>query len=157
MTSKSKALCKLPVLIILLAFINVVEMPIAHARCRNVAGTLKEKAGATPAVTTVGTLRGGLVGTYSFTITNTIPNSQIASVSLFNGSSTITTRKGDILYGIDAGAIDSTSPGNLVDLITITGGTSALRNASGQIRVQGNFDIAKGRGKSTYKGRICIP
>jgi hypothetical protein len=157
MKTVSDILFRFPALLAALLIINLLEVSLANAKCRNVKGIIKEKAGSSPDVTTTGTLSGGLSGRYDFTLNGTVPSPARNNILLFVGSSTITTKQGHLLNGADAGAIDSASPGNLVDLITITGGTGAFQNASGQIRVSGNFDAAKGKGASTYKGRICTP
>lgn len=157
MKTVSNILLRLPALLAAVLTINLLEVSPANAKCRSVKGTIKARAGSSSAVTTTGTLSGGLSGTYDFTLNGTAPTPAVNNILLFVGSSTITTKKGHLLNGADAGAIDSVSPGNLVDLITITGGTGAFQNATGQIQVSGNFDASKGKGISTYKGKICTP
>ena len=149
-------LSRLPALLAAILAINLLEASLANAKCRNINGVIRQRAGSDPSVTATGTLSGKLPGKYNFTINSLIPGPENTSVSLFTGSATITTRQGDI-FGVDAGALDSVSPGNIVDLLTITGGTGVFENASGQIQLSGNFDSARGRGTSTYKGRLCTP
>lgn len=144
--------------------------------CKSVTGTFHEDAvsslSSPPCTTaanglcTMGRIIGGIQGTYNFALSGdnekkggaaslgdkTFPSSVIH----FTGRDVIQTKDGD-LFGAEAGALDTTSPGNYADLMTITGGTGVFAGAFGQIHFFGNFDLATGTGDSQYSGVVCTP
>jgi len=69
----------------------------------------------------------------------------------------ITTKSGDVVYGKDTGALDFGRDGGFASLITFTGGTGALQNASGQIRLRGPLDPVDGTTSGDYLGTLCTP
>lgn len=64
----------------------------------------------------------------------------------------------DTVFGTDTGAIDL-PPGQdgFASLITFHGETGAAQNATGQIRLRGDFDPVAGITAATYLGTICTP
>jgi len=106
---------------------------------------------------TAGRVWGGLQGTYEFTMTTLQPSVAVPSIMFFTGDSGVTTQSGDLLNGTDTGSIDLGPNGGFASLITFTGGTGALTNASGQIRLRGQLDQAAGTTSGDYTGTICTP
>ena len=56
----------------------------------------------------------------------------------------------------DTGSIDLVSPfGGFASLITFDGGTGAMSNATGQIRLRGEFSASEGTTAGDYLGTLC--
>lgn len=107
---------------------------------------------------TAGRVWGRLQGTYAFTMpTPPQPSGAVPSIFFFTGDSVITTKSGDVLHGKDTGALDLGPDGGFASLITFTGGTGALQNASGQIRLRGQLDPIDGTTSGDYLGTLCTP
>lgn len=107
---------------------------------------------------TAGRVWGGIQGTYAFTMpTPPQPSGSVPSIFFFTGDSVIHTKSGDVLSGKDTGALDFGPDGGFASLITFTGGTGALQNASGQIRLRGHLDPADGTTSGDYLGTLCTP
>ena len=91
-----------------------------------------------PALCTAGRVWGGIQGNYQFV------------------RSTIALKSGDQLLGADTGSIDLVSPfGGFASLITFDGGTGAMSNATGQIRLRGEFSASEGTTAGDYLGTLC--
>ncbi len=107
-----------------------------------------------------GPIKGSIHGTYNFALTGSQSANLLGDVTFpssvihFTGQNIIQTKQGD-LFGVEAGALDTASPGNYSDLMIITGGTGAFVGASGQLYFFGNFDLATGSGYSHYEGTLC--
>ena len=102
---------------------------------------------------TAGRVWGGLQGTDAFKMpTPPQPSGAVPTISFFTGDSVITTKSGDLVYGKDTGALDFGPGGGFASLITFTGGTGAMQNASGQIRLRGQLDPLDGTTSGDYLG-----
>jgi len=77
----------------------------------------------------------------------------------FTGHSIVTLKSGDVVLGTDTGAIDlPPEQGGFASLITFhPGGSGSTANASGQIRLRGEFDPIAGTTSGDYFGTICTP
>ena len=106
---------------------------------------------------TVGRVWGGLQGTYQFTMTTLQNSVAVPSIQFFTGDSEVTTKSGDLVHGTDTGSIDLGPNGGFASLITFNGGTGAYANATGQIRLRGQLDLAEGTTTGDYIGTICTP
>jgi len=75
----------------------------------------------------------------------------------FTGHSVVTLNSGDVVLGTDTGAIDlPPGQGGFASLITFQpGGTGSTANATGQIRLRGEFDPIAGTTSGDYLGTIC--
>ncbi len=109
---------------------------------------------------TAGRVWGGIQGTYEFTMSSAVPNGEpeVPTIMFFTGHSKVALKSGDIVLGTDTGVIDL-PPGNggFASLITFKGGTGAMSNATGQIRLRGDFDAAAGITSGDYLGTLCSP
>jgi hypothetical protein len=85
------------------------------------------------------------------------PTGAVPSIFFFIGQSVVHTQSGDIVYGTDTGSLDLGPNGGFASLITFTGGTGAMQNATGQIRLRGQLDFAAGITSGDYTGTICTP
>lgn len=107
---------------------------------------------------TAGRVWGGIQGTYEFTMSSAVPNGEAAvpTILFFTGHSKVSLKSGDTVLGTDTGAIDL-PPGNggFASLITFKGGTGAMSNATGQIRLRGDFDPVAGITSGDYLGTVC--
>ena len=110
---------------------------------------------------TAGRVWGGIQGTYAFTMTSAIQSSEptAQTVFFFTGHSIVTLKSGDVVLGTDTGAIDlPPAQGGFASLITFhPGGSGSTANASGQIRLRGEFDPIAGTTSGDYFGTICTP
>jgi hypothetical protein len=110
---------------------------------------------------TAGRVWGGIQGSYAFTMTNAIPNGRptVPTVLFLTGHSTVTLKSGDVVLGTDTGAIDlPPGQGGFASLITFhPGGSGSTANATGQIRLRGEFDPIAGTTSGDYFGTICTP
>ncbi|HKT79995.1 MAG TPA: hypothetical protein VJP86_07220 [Vicinamibacterales bacterium] len=107
---------------------------------------------------TAGRVWGGIQGTYAFTMSSAAPTGEpdVPTILFFTGHSTVALKTGDVVLGTDTGVIDL-PPGNggFASLITFNGGTGAMTNATGQIRLRGDFDPVAGTTSGDYLGTIC--
>ena len=107
---------------------------------------------------TAGRVWGGIQGSYEFTMSSAAPNGEpdVPTILFFTGHSKVTLKSGDVVLGTDTGAIDL-PPGNggFASLITFKGGTGAMANATGQIRLRGDFDPVAGTTSGDYLGTVC--
>ena len=136
--------------------------PVAAQQCKPLVGSFEAEV--QPANTcpgpfcTAGNVWGGIQGKYHFTMDKIIANgeAEVPSISFFTGHSIITLKSGDELFGTDTGTLDlPPGHGGFESLITFTGGTGAMANATGQIRLRGEFDAAVGITSGDYIGTVC--
>jgi hypothetical protein len=110
---------------------------------------------------TAGRVWGGIQGNYQFVMTGAIPSATIggvATILFFTGKSTIFLKSGDQLLGTDTGSIDlPPGQGGFASLITFDGGTGNMSDATGQIRLRGEFDAAEATTSGDYIGTLCTP
>ena len=108
---------------------------------------------------TAGRVWGGIQGTYAFTMTSAIPNGEptAPTVLFFTGHSVVTLKQGGVVLGTDTGSIDlPPGQGGFASLITFhPGGTGETANATGQIRLRGEFDPIAGTTSGDYLGTLC--
>ena len=106
---------------------------------------------------TAGRVWGGVQGNYRFSMDKIIPNGEPeVPIIFFTGHSIVSLKNGDQLFGTDTGTIDL-PPGNggFASLITFTGGAGAVANATGQIRLRGDFNPVEGTTSGDYLGDVC--
>ena len=76
-----------------------------------------------------------------------IPNGEpeVPTIMFFTGHSIVSLKNGDQLFDTDTETIDL-PPGKegFASLITFTGGTGSMANATGQIRLPGDFNLVEG-------------
>jgi len=137
-------------------------LPAAAQQCKPLVGSFEaqvQPANTCPGVLcTAGNVWGGIQGKYRFTMDKIIPNGEpeVSSISFFTGHSIIALKSGDELFGTDTGTIDlPPGHGGFASLITFTGGTGAMANATGQIRLRGEFDPVAGTTSGDYIGVVC--
>jgi hypothetical protein len=144
--------------------IAAMVVPVTAQQCRPLVGSFEAQV--QPANTcagvlcTAGNVWGGVQGTYRFTMDKVIPNGEpeVPTISFFTGHSIITLKSGDQVFGTDTGTIDlPPGHGGFASLITFTGGTGAMANATGQIRLRGEFDPVAGITSGDYIGTVCTP
>ncbi|HEY1576248.1 MAG TPA: hypothetical protein VGF82_04160 [Terracidiphilus sp.] len=144
--------------------IAAMVIPVAAQQCKPLVGSFEAEV--QPANTcpgpfcTAGRVWGGLHGTYRFTMDKIIPNGEpeVPTISFFTGHSIITLKSGEELFGTDTGSLDlPPGHGGFASLITFTGGTGAMANATGQIRLRGEFDAVSGITSGDYIGTVCKP
>jgi hypothetical protein len=153
--------------VFVLAATMVFSVPaFAEQQCKPVVGSFEAHVvldGCTsPAgLCTAGRVWGGIQGNYAFTMTNAIPNGEptVPTVLFFTGHSVVTLKSGDVVLGTDTGAIDlPPGQGGFASLITFhPGGSGSTANATGQIRLRGDFDPVAGTTSGDYLGTICTP
>jgi hypothetical protein len=139
-------------------------IPVSAQQCKPLVGSFEaqvQPANTCPGVLcTAGNVWGGIQGTYRFTMDKIIPNGEpeVPTISFFTGHSIIALKSGDELFGTDTGTIDlPPGHGGFASLITFTGGTGAMANATGQIRLRGEFDAVAGITSGDYIGTVCTP
>ena len=147
----------------LVAFLTAaLVVPVAAQQCKPLVGSFEAQV--QPADTcpgplcTAGNVWGGIQGQYHFTMDKIIPNGEpeVPTIFFFTGHSIITLKSGDELLGTDTGTIDlPPGHGGFASLITFTGGTGAMANATGQIRLRGEFDPVAGTTSGDYIGTVC--
>jgi hypothetical protein len=139
-------------------------LPGAAQQCKPVVGSFEAEV--QPANTcpgpfcTAGRVWGGIQGNYHFTMDKIIPNGEpeVPTISFFTGHSVITLKSGDQVFGTDTGTLDlPPGHGGFASLITFTSGTGAMANATGQIRLRGEFDATSGTTSGDYIGVVCKP
>jgi hypothetical protein len=108
---------------------------------------------------TAGRVRGGIQGTYEFVQSGVHPSvvmGGVPTVIFYTGQSTVSLKSGDELIGTDTGAIDvPPGQGGFASLITWTGGSGRMSEATGQIRLNGELDAASGTTAGDYTGTVC--
>jgi hypothetical protein len=136
--------------------------PVYAQQCKPLVGSFEaevQPANTCPGpLCTAGHVWGGIQGTYRFTMDKILPNGEpeVPTISFFTGHSIITLKSGDQLFGTDTGTIDlPPGHGGFASLITFTGGTGAMANATGQIRLRGEFDPIAGTTSGDYIGIVC--
>lgn len=124
----------------------------AAKECKPVSGTFAADQVACPApFCTAGTLTGGLVASYAFTMTSAVQEGPLLS---FTGASTIVrTHGGAELHGSDTGWIDFAN-GTFETTVNIVGGTKQYDGASGQLVATGRLTPTGGTA-GTYAGELC--
>ena len=144
--------------------IAAMVVPVAAQQCKPLVGSFEaqvQPANACPGpFCTAGNVWGGIQGIYRFTMDKIIPNGEpeVPTISFFTGHSIITLKSGDQLFGTDTGTLDlPPGHGGFASLITFTGGTGAMANATGQIRLRGEFDATAGITSGDYIGTVCRP
>ena len=100
---------------------------------------------------TAGRLEGTINGDFVFSATSLQP-SATPGVLFYTGEIVAHTSRGEVRCE-DAGAFQTSPPGGVVDLCTITGGTGDWAGVTGHIRIHGTFTFAEG-GNSHYEGVI---
>jgi hypothetical protein len=100
---------------------------------------------------TAGRLEGTINGDFVFSATSLQP-SATPGVLFYTGEIVVQTSSGEVRCQ-DAGAFQTSDPGGVVDLCTITGGTGDWADVTGHIRIHGTFTFAAG-GNSHYEGVI---
>jgi hypothetical protein len=153
--------------LLLAALVGASVPAFADQQCKPVVGSFEAHVvvdGCTSPVglCTAGRVWGGIQGTYEFTMTNVIPNGEpepaVQTIFFFTGHSVVTLKSGDVVLGTDTGAIDLQPGGGFASLITFhPGGTGSMTNATGQIRLRGEFDPIAGTTSGDYLGTICTP
>jgi hypothetical protein len=108
---------------------------------------------------TSGRLSGTLQGaTYAFTMNslNAVPEPEAQFVSFFSGISTVTTRTGRVLRGVDTGAMNLMPPGTKGsgEFSTLL---SFIDGGGGFLHIRGTLDLATGNAEGDYQGEICSP
>jgi hypothetical protein len=80
-------------------------------------------------------------------------------VLFFTGHSVVTLKSADVVLGTDTGSIDlPPGQGGFASLITFhSDGNGATANATGQIRLRGDFDPVAATTSGDYLGSICTP
>jgi len=108
---------------------------------------------------TAGRVWGGIQGDYEFVMSGATPSAMIggtATALFYAGQSNITLKNGDHVFGTDAGSLDPPpGQGGFASLITFTGGSGSMSSASGQIRLNGQFDAIQGTTSGDYSGSLC--
>jgi hypothetical protein len=139
-------------------------VPVAAQQCKPLVGSFEaevQPANTCPGpLCTAGHVWGGIQGDYRFTMDTIIANGEpeVPTISFFTGHSIISLKSGDELFGTDTGTIDlPPGHGGFASLITFTGGTGAMANATGQIRLRGEFDPVAGTTSGDYIGTVCTP
>ena len=157
--------CRILSLTLAVGAVTLLASPARAQQCKPVVGSFEAHVvtdGCTSPVglCTAGRVWGGIQGTYSFVMTNALPNGEpdVTTILFFTGHSQVTLKSGDQVLGTDTGAIDL-PPGNggFASLITFHGGSGAKTGATGQIRLRGDFDPAAGTTSGDYLGTLCTP
>jgi hypothetical protein len=108
---------------------------------------------------TAGQLSGSLNGaTYAFTMNNltAVPEAEAQFVTFFSGISLVTTRSGQVVRGVDTGAMNLMPPGSMGSgkfstLLSFTEG------GSGYLHIRGTLDLVTGSARGDYRGELCLP
>jgi hypothetical protein len=134
----------------------------AAQQCKPVVGSFEAAVqpaeGCAGPLCTAGRVWGGIQGSYHFTMNKIVPNGEpeVPTIVFFTGHSIIDLKSGDQLFGTDTGTIDlPPGKGGFASLITFTGGTGAMANATGQIRLRGDFNAVEGSTSGDYLGEVC--
>ena len=109
---------------------------------------------------TAGRVQGGIQGDYQFVMTGAVPSTSLGgtpTVLFFTGRSDVALNNGAHVFGTDTGSLDlPPGHGGFASLISFTGGTGPLADASGQIRLRGQFDALEAKTSGDYTGTICV-
>jgi hypothetical protein len=139
---------------------SVVAQGQAQEKCRPVVGNFEARvlppAECAAILCTEGRVWGGLQGSYKFKMT-TLQPSGVGAIMFFTGVSEVTVKSGDLLFGADTGSVDLGPAGGFASLITFSGGSGDLQNATGQIRLRGQLDPVEETTSGDYIGSICTP
>jgi len=147
--------------------INLASAHVSAATCKPLNGhsstqlsfTGENGCAAPGGICTRGFVIGGLQGDLELTALSQQGglDPRIPSVIRFIGESRITMADGDVLIGVDTGAIDTFPPqaGRVGTLITWTGGTGKFASASGHIVVDGVVDFVSRIVRTDYRGEVC--
>ncbi len=139
----------------------------ADVRCRELSGRYSEHLVTDGCTSPVGLCiaarytAGPLHGTFSGAASSLVPTADTPTtgVVLFTTDSvadvTAWDQRGTLLIK-NAGAVQTTGRGEIVDLQTIVGGTGDLAGATGAIRASGTFDPVLGVGTSEFEGTVCL-
>jgi len=151
-----------------LIFVNSLPVAWASGTCKPVVGSFEASVvppgqGHCPAIAgtlcTAGRVWGGIQGNYQFIMTGAVPAASIGgtpTVLFFTGHSTIFLKQGDQLLGIDTGSLDlPPGQGGFASLITFAGGSGSMADATGQIRLRGEFSATEGTTSGDYIGNVC--
>lgn len=145
-------------------FLAAMVVPVSAQQCKPLVGSFEAEVqpanSCAGVLCTAGQVWGGIQGNYRFTMDKIIPNGEpeVPTISFFTGHSIITLKSGDELFGTDTGTIDlPPGHGGFASLITFTGGTGPMANATGQIRLRGEFDPVAGTTSGDYIGTVCKP
>ncbi len=138
--------------VVIVSALALLGTPLFAQDCKTVEGHINEHF--VNAFTVTGPTVGFLSGTYTLTLLGqtTTPN---PAVTQFTGSSTISTKKGDLNLD-EAGSVDFQT-GNLSVLWTVKSGTGKYAKATGQFFATGNFDVAANTGLTHFRGEVCTP
>ena len=135
----------------------------ANQQCKPVVGSFEAQVmvsgcNSPVGLCTAGRVWGGIQGNYEFTMSSMAPNGEpdLPTILFFTGHSRVTLKSGDLVLGTDTGVIDL-PPGNggFASLITFKGGAGTMANATGQIRLRGDFDPVAGTTSGDYLGTVC--
>jgi hypothetical protein len=173
MTSKPRS--RIPFLIVSLAGATVIGLSpatsVAHGNghghhgdgCRDVRGSWTSVPVPVPPCTsavgicTSGQLEGTLDGgTYAFTMNTLapVPEPEAPFVAFFSGISTVTTRRGRVIRGVDTGAMNVSPPG-FQDSGKFSTLLSFTEGGTGHLQIRGTLDFVTGTAKGDYRGEIC--
>jgi hypothetical protein len=169
--TKEKSMSHRPVHICAFLFAAVIAFSVpafSDPQCKPVVGSFEahvvgpaEGCQSSVNLCTAGRVWGGIQGSYAFTMTNAVPNGEptVPTVLFFTGHSVVTLKSGDVVLGTDTGSIDlPPGQGGFASLITFhPGGSGSMANATGQIRLRGDFDPVAGTTSGDYLGTICTP
>jgi hypothetical protein len=148
-------------LIAFMMSVGIAHSVFAQTTCTPVSGQFEAKLVPPPECKvkfcTAGRVSGGIEGTYTFTMSTEQPSGAVPTIMFFTGDSEVSSTSGDLLRGTDTGSIDLGPNGGFASLITFTGGTGRLAKATGQIRLRGMLDMAKGTTTGDYLGTLCTP
>ena len=143
---------------------SAMALPLTAQQCKPLVGSFEAQvqppSTCAGVLCTAGNVWGGMQGNYRFTMDKIIPNGEpeVPTISFFTGHSIITLKSGDQLFGTDTGTIDlPPGHGGFASLISFTGGTGGMANATGQIRLRGEFDPIAGATSGEYIGTVCTP
>jgi len=103
-----------------------------------------------------GTARGGLEGDFDVVIDGAVPHPTFGVVFFFSGQTTLVSKMGDTLIGIDAIATNLFT-GESADLLTWVFGTGEFAGASGQVVLETTLDFINSTFESRISGELCTP
>lgn len=105
---------------------------------------------------TMGTLKGGLRGTYELEVATNAPtgNPDTPTVFFFTGTSVVSLNNGEVWTGTDSGALNLAPPGiigsgSFSTLLTFTDGVE------GWLHIRGVLDLTTGQVSGNYNGTVC--
>jgi len=83
-----------------------------------------------------------------------VPEPDAPFVAFFSGLSTVTTRRGHVIRGVDTGAMNVSPPG-FQDSGKFTTLLSFVEGGTGHLQIRGTLDFVTGTAKGDYRGEIC--